>query len=140
MATDAAGNRSEASVTVHLVEPEPAAEPEPPTTTTVAETTTSEPPVDEVAPFEAHFTWGAGEPPYDEYYGTGEPGLGGGGVVSLRLGRHDGGGRRHLVREGDLPGGSSGRGLVIEDSLGRRAEFGFVYLPGPYLTANMCSI
>ncbi len=63
-ATDAAGNESEATVTVRY-EP-PATEP----------TTTTSTVADEPAPFVANFTWGECnlDPPYDEYYGTGEPG------------------------------------------------------------------
>lgn len=59
VATDAAGNRSEAAVTVSYL-------PKPETTTTSAK----------AAGFAAHFTWGecSIDPPYDEYYGEGQPG------------------------------------------------------------------
>jgi hypothetical protein len=63
-AIDAAGNVGEASVTVYYVSP----------TTTIATTTTIKD--GELAPFEAHFTFGECnlDPPYDEYYGKGQPG------------------------------------------------------------------
>jgi hypothetical protein len=58
VATDASGNRTEASVAVSYL-------PKPVTTTTA-----------KAAGFVAHFTWGecSIDPPYDEYYGEGEPG------------------------------------------------------------------
>lgn len=64
-AVDAAGNVAEAVVSVRYEVPV-----DEPTTTT---TTT---PPEDPAPFVANFTWGECEldPPYDEYYGTGEPG------------------------------------------------------------------
>lgn len=65
VARDAAGNESEASVTVYFVTPT--------TTTTKPETTTTE---KELAEFSAHARFGSCSetPPYDVYYGTGEPG------------------------------------------------------------------
>lgn len=62
-AVDAAGNESEATLTVYFV---------PPTTTEKTTTTTS----GELGAFDANFTWGVCsiDPPYDEYYGTGQPG------------------------------------------------------------------
>jgi hypothetical protein len=62
-AVDQAGNQAEASVTVSLTTPTPQAE-----TTTTTSTALSF--------FDANYTWGTCDldPPYDEYYGVGEPG------------------------------------------------------------------
>jgi hypothetical protein len=63
-ATDAAGNQSVASITVHY---------KPATSTTTTKPKADEPPkVDFSA--SAKFGSGAGDPAYDVYYGTGEPG------------------------------------------------------------------
>jgi hypothetical protein len=65
VARDSAGNQSEASVTVVFVPPT--------TTTSPASTTTTE---KALAEFTAHATFGTcpEQPPYDIYYGVGEPG------------------------------------------------------------------
>jgi hypothetical protein len=67
VATDPAGNQTEATVTVHYDLPE--------TTTTTTTTTTSEPPKEEYE-FTAYNVYGTCEedPPYDVYWGTAPPG------------------------------------------------------------------
>jgi hypothetical protein len=64
-AVDAYGNETTATVTVYLSSPATTTEPATPTTK-----------VEELAAFDANLTWGSRniEPPYDEYFGTGQPG------------------------------------------------------------------
>jgi hypothetical protein len=66
-ARDAAGNEAQAAVTVSYLSP---------TTTTAETTTTTTEPEKELAAFEAFATFGVctETPPYDVYYGSGEPG------------------------------------------------------------------
>lgn len=118
VARDAAGNESEASVTVfYVVEPE--------TTTTTEK---------ELAEFSANFTFGSCSetPPYDVYYGTGEPGswieisseYGSAEVVVAENGEWE---TDKVFFEGapaDEP-----FGVRISDQYGRVKELQFVYKP-----------
>ena len=119
VARDAAGNESEAAVTVyHVVEA-------PTTTTTVAEK--------ELAEFGAFSQFGSCSetPPYDVYYGKGEPGsvveiTSEYGSASVEVGE-DGKWEKKVVFESapaDVP-------FVVRasDEFGRQAEFEFVYKP-----------
>lgn len=112
VATDAAGNSSTASVAVEFAPPA---------------TATTKPA--EVAPFKAFFTWGecAIDPPYDEYYGKGEPGS------TITVTSPYGGGSTVVKESGEwyvkveFPEAPSNKTFVVKviDSLGRKAAFEF---------------
>lgn len=118
-ARDEAGNESQAAVTVYYVVESPT------TTTTVVEK--------EPAEFSAFSQFGSCSetPPYDIYYGTGEPGsvveitseYGSGSVVVGETGNWE----KKIVFE-TAPVGKPFLVRVM-DSYGRKAEFEFVYLP-----------
>lgn len=109
-ATDAAGNTATASVVVGYQ----------PTTTTK--------PV-EVAAFTANMTWGecAIDPPYDEYYGTGQPGS------TITVSSPYGGGSTKVKESGEwylkveFPEAPPNKTFVVKaiDSYGRKAVFEF---------------
>lgn len=117
-ASDAAGNESVASITVHYV-------PEEKTTTTTT--------VKELAKFTAAATFGscAETPPYDIYYGTGEPGSMvsitseyGGGTAEVGEG---GGWEKKVVFETAPP--NTPFLVTISDEFGRSTQFEFVHEP-----------
>lgn len=121
VARDAAGNESEASVTVYYV---------PPTTTTTEPTKTTEP---ELAAFTANQTYGSCSetPPYDVFYGSGQPGswidiTSEYGSAELQVGEN-GQWERKVFFE-TAPAGTP-FGVRIADQYGRVAEFEFVYTP-----------
>ena len=122
VARDAAGNESTASVTVHYVVAT--------TTTTKPETPTTQ---KELAAFSAHATFGSCSetPPYDVYYGTGQPGtrvdiVSEYGSASVEVGP-DGHWEKKVVFETAPPGEYF---LVkAKDQFGRRVEFEFIYQP-----------
>lgn len=119
-ARDAAGNESQASVTVYYVA-------ETPTTTTTTKVEK------EPAEFTAFSQFGSCSetPPYDVYYGTGEPGSiveitsehGSGSVVV----NGDGNWEKKVIFE-EAPAGTPFL-VRVADQFGRKAEFEFVYLP-----------
>lgn len=122
VARDEAGNESEASVTVYYVTPT--------TTTTEPTTTTTE---KELAEFTAHFTYGSCStfPPYDVYYGTGQPGsiveiTSEYGAKSVEVGA-EGNWEAQVFFETAPP--NEPFGVRISDEYGRVAEFEFVYTP-----------
>lgn len=119
-ARDAAGNESTAAVTVYYIVEIPTT-----TTTTVVEK--------EPAEFTAFSQFGSCSetPPYDVYYGTGEPGstveitseYGSGSVVVGDKGNWE----KKVIFETAPPGMPF---LVrVSDEFGRKADFEFVYLP-----------
>jgi hypothetical protein len=119
-ARDDAGNETGAGVTVYLVVQE--------TTTT----TTTEP-VDKPAEFSAHASFGICTltPPYDVYYGTGEPGS------TVHVVSDYGSGEVMVGEEGQweiqvfFPESPPGQGFLVKvfDDLGREKTFEFVYQP-----------
>lgn len=130
-AIDAAGNEASASVTVTLVTPEPET-----TTTTKPKpeeetTTTTKPAEEEVVDFTANASFGtcAEEPPWDVYYGTGEPGS----VVEISS--PYGSGRAEVGSSGQwevkvfFPEAPLGKTfeVLVEDSFGRKAGFEFTH-------------
>jgi hypothetical protein len=114
VAVDEAGN--EASATVAPVY-------EPPVTTTK--------PKGEVAAFKAYFTFGecAEKPPYDVYYGKGEPG------TTVKVISEFGAGETTVGANGDwelrveFPSAPLGKvfSVKVKDSLGRHQYFEFVH-------------
>jgi len=118
VARDSAGNESEASVTVHYVV-------ETPTTTTTIEK--------ELAEFTAEATFGSCSetPPYDVYYGTGEPDS----IVEITS--EYGSGSVEVGAEGNwekkvvFETAPTGEPFVVlvADGYGRSAEFEFIYTP-----------
>jgi hypothetical protein len=114
-ATDAAGNQSEASVTVGYT---------PPTTTTKKE----------IAGFTASFVYGecALTPPYDVYYGKGEPGS------TVTVTSEFGGGSTTVGAEGgwelkvEFPEAPPGKtfAVKVQDSYGRKYVFEFTSTVG----------
>ena len=122
IARDAAGNESEASVTVYYVTP---------TTTPTEPTTTTT--VKELAEFSANSTFGSCSetPPYDVYYGTGEPGslvqiTSEYGSGSLEVGEN-GEWEKKVFFETAAPGKTFV--VLVSDEFGRKASFEFVYNP-----------
>lgn len=119
LARDAAGNESQAAVTVHYVVETPT------TTTTDVEK--------ELAEFSAFSQFGSCSetPPYDVYYGKGEPGsvveiTSEYGSASVEVGA-DGKWEKKVIFESapaDKP-----FVVGVSDEFGRKAEFEFVYLP-----------
>ncbi len=119
-ARDAAGNESTAAVTVYYVVEAPTT-----TTTTVVEK--------EPAEFTAYSQFGSCSetPPYDVYYGTGEPGstveisseYGSGSVVVGENGNWE----KKVIFE-EAPAGKPFL-VHVSDAFGRKAKFEFVYLP-----------
>lgn len=125
VARDAAGNESTAAVTVHYT---PAA-----TTTTVApKTTTTE--KETLAEFTAFAKFGscAETPPYDEYYGTGEPGS----VVEITS--EHGSASTTVNSEGhwekkvffETAPENETFLVTVTDQFGRKAKFEFVHTTG----------
>ena len=124
VAEDAAGNRTQ--LTLIVVYQPPAA-----TTTTKppAETTTTKP---EVAEFKAFATYGTcdSEPPYDIYYGKGQPGS------TVTVSSEFGSRETTVDEEGKwqvqvfFPEAPLGEGfqVLVSDSLGREKAFEFTYL------------
>jgi hypothetical protein len=120
-ARDDAGNETRAKVTVHLVVVEET------TTTTTTE------PVDKPAEFSAHASFGICTltPPYDVYYGTGEPGS------TVHVVSDYGSGEVTVGEEGQweiqvfFPESPPGQGFLVKvfDDLGREKTFEFVYQP-----------
>lgn len=116
VARDQAGNESQASVTVHYVAP---------TTTTTTEK--------ELAEFTAHAKFGSCSetPPFDLYYGTGEPGS----VVKVTSEHGSGsvevGGEGHWELEVIFESAPPGEAFVVDvsEGLGRQAQFEFIYQP-----------
>lgn len=119
VASDAAGNESEASVTVYYVTPA---------------TTTTEPTIEkELSEFSALATYGSctSAPPYDVYYGTGEPGS----VVSITSEHgsgettvgENGEWEKQVFFEGAPP--NEMFGVRISDNHDRVRELEFVYTP-----------
>ena len=117
VATDQAGNESHASVTVYYVSPT--------TTTTIVEK--------EIAEFSAYATFGSCSetPPFDVYYGTGEPGslvqvtseFGSG---SVEVG--EGGNWEVKVFFEEAPPAEVFL-VTVSDEFGRKAKFEFIYTP-----------
>jgi len=122
VARDAAGNESEASVTVYYVAPT--------TTTTEPTTTTTE---KKPAEFSASATFGSCSetPPYDVYHGTGEPGS------LVTVSSEFGSGSVEVGAEGQwekkvfFETAPPGEPFVVRvsDEYGRAKEFEFVYQP-----------
>ena len=115
-ATDDAGNESTASVTVHY---------DPPTTTTTIEK--------EPAEFSAFATFGSCSetPPYDIYYGTGEPGSvitidSEYGSASVEVNK-EGNWEKKVIFETAPP--NTPFMVTISDEFGRSKKFEFVYQP-----------
>jgi large repetitive protein len=118
-ASDAAGNETQASITVHYA-----------VTTT---TTKPDKPKPDLAPFTAHATFGSCDetPPFDVYYGTGEPGSkvnvesahGSGSVIV-----GDNGKWQVTVFFPTAPPGEV-FGVKVYDDHGRKKTFDFVYEP-----------
>lgn len=122
VARDQAGNEADASVTVYYVSPT--------TTTTKPEPPTTE---KELAAFTANFTYGSCStyPPFDFYYGTGEPGsrvevTSEYGSKTVEVGA-EGGWEAEVAFE-TAPAGTP-FGVRIADQYGRVVEFEFVYTP-----------
>jgi len=122
VARDEAGNEAEASVTVYYVAPA--------TTTTEPETPTTE---KELAAFTANQTYGSCSetPPYDVFYGKGEPGswvdiTSEYGSAELQVGEN--GQWEKKVYFETAPDGTP-FGVRIADQYGRVVEFEFVYTP-----------
>lgn len=128
LARDPAGNESEASITVHYV---------PPTTTTTEPTATTDKPDPEPEPTPVEFTASAvygscsETPPYDVYYGTGQPGTlvqitSEHGSASTEVGE-EGQWEVKLIFEGAPPGVP----FVVRafDAFDHVREFEFVYTP-----------
>jgi hypothetical protein len=117
VARDEAGNESHASVTVYYVMPT--------TTTTIIEK--------EIAEFTAYSTFGSCSetPPYDVYYGTGEPGS----VVQVTS--EHGSGSVEVGEEGNwevkvfFEGAPPAEAFLVtvSDEFGRKAKFEFIYTP-----------
>ena len=117
-ASDTAGNESEASITVHYV-------PEEKTTTTTIEK--------ELAKFTASATFGtcAETPPYDIYYGTGEPGS----LVSISS--EYGSGSVEVGEEGiwekkvtfETAPPNTPFVVTVSDDFGRSKQFEFIHEP-----------
>lgn len=121
VARDPAGNESEASVTVFYVV-------ELPTTTT--STTTIE---EKLAEFTANASYGSCSetPPYDVYYGTGQPGsivkiTSEYGSASVEVGA-----KGHWERKVIFENAPGGEPFIVHlrDEFGREADFEFVYTP-----------
>lgn len=119
VARDQAGNESHASVTVYYVMPT--------TTTTIVEKEK------EIAEFTAHSTFGSCSetPPYDVYYGTGEPGS------LVQVTSEFGSGSVEVGEEGnwevkvffeEAPP-AEGFLVTVSDEFGRKAKFEFIYTP-----------
>lgn len=118
-ATDAAGNEARASVTVHYSGEQPT------TTTTTVEK--------ELTEFSANATFGscAETPPYDIYYGSGEPGS----VVTIKSEYgsasveidQKGNWEKKIVFEEAPP--NQGFVVTVSDAFGRKKQFEFVYEP-----------
>lgn len=126
-ARDAADNETQASVTVYFVVPT--------TTTTEPAPTTTDKVEEEIpkAEFTAHATFGscAETPPYDVYYGTGEPGTiveitSEHGSASVEVGPEG-----HWEKKVFFETAPSGEffPVKVRDEFGRKAEFEFVYQP-----------
>ncbi len=121
-AVDAAGNEAEATVTVRYEPPAPET------------TTTTTKPAEDPAPFVANYTWGTCPlvPPYDEYYGTGEPGTkvvvtSAYGEGSTMVGEDGTWYVKVFFPEAPLDEPFS---VILEDTLGRKAVFEFTYVSG----------
>ncbi len=118
VAEDAAGNKASASVVVGYEKP-------------VVSTTTTEKPVKE---FTAHNTYGSCEldPPYDVYYGTGQPG------TKITVTSEYGSGSTIVGEGGEwelkvfFPEAPAGKGFVVtvSDASGSKKTFEFVSLVG----------
>ena len=117
VASDHAGNESHASVTVYYVSPT--------TTTTIVE--------EEIAEFSAYATFGSCSetPPYDVYYGTGEPGS------LVQVTSEFGSGSVEVGEEGnwevkvffeEAPPAEVFL-VTVSDEFGRKAKFEFIYTP-----------
>jgi Glucodextranase, domain B len=122
VARDEAGNEAEATVTVYYVAPT--------TTTTEPETPTTE---KELAAFTANQSYGSctETPPFDVFYGTGEPGswvdiTSEYGSAELQVGEN--GQWEKKVYFETAPAGTP-FGVRIADQYGRVVEFEFVYTP-----------
>jgi hypothetical protein len=122
VARDAAGNESEATVTVYYLTPT--------TTTTEPEPTTTE---KEPAAFTANSTYGSCSetPPYDVYHGTGEPGswidiTSEYGSAELVVGEN---GQWEKKVFFETAPENEQFGVRVADQYGRVAEFEFVYTP-----------
>jgi hypothetical protein len=117
VARDEAGNESHASVTVYYVMPT--------TTTTIIEK--------EIAEFTAYSTFGSCSetPPYDVYYGTGEPGS------QVQVTSEHGSGSVEVGEEGNwevkvfFEGAPPAEAFLVtvSDEFGRKAKFEFIYTP-----------
>lgn len=127
IARDRAGNETEASVTVYHVAG---------TTTTTEPKTTTTDKVEEESPkaeFTAHATFGSCSetPPYDVYYGTGEPGsiveiVSEHGSASVEVGPEGHWEKKVIFETAPLD-----EFFLVKatDEFGRRVEFEFVYAP-----------
>lgn len=123
VARDLAGNEAEATITVVY---------SPPVTTTVPATTTTT--KQELAPFDANATFGScsEEPPFDIYYGVGEPGS----IISVQSEFGSGvttvNGEGHWEIQVFFPEAPPGEGFLVKviDEFGRKETFEFVFLPG----------
>jgi hypothetical protein len=123
-AQDHAGNESEATVTVRYSPVEASTTTEPPTTTTEEK---------QLAAFEAYATFGscAEEPPYDVYYGRGQPGS------TVVVKSEYGGGETLVNQEGDwelkvfFEGMTPGQTIVVKarDEFGREKLLEFTFQP-----------
>lgn len=123
VARDPAGNEASATITVVY---------SPPVTTTVPVTTTTT--KQELEPFDANSTFGScsEEPPFDVYYGVGEPGSTvfvqsefGSGATTVN-------GEGHWEIQVFFPEAPPEEGFVakVQDEFGRKETFEFVFLPG----------
>ena len=123
MAHDAAGNETAVVITVFYA---------PPVTTTVPATTTTT--KKELAEFDANATFGScsEDPPFDIYYGVGEPGSTifvqspyGSGTTTVN-------GDGHFEVQVFFPDAPPDEGFLVKvkDQYGRQESFEFVFLPG----------
>jgi hypothetical protein len=123
VAQDAAGNETAVVVTVFY---------EPPVTTTEPATTTTT--KQELAEFDASATYGSctEDPPFDVYYGVGEPGSTIYVVSPYGSGTTTVNGEGHFEIQVFFPGAPPGEGfqVKVKDQYGRQESFEFVFLPG----------
>ncbi len=123
VARDEAGNEAEARITIVY---------SPPVTTTVPATTTTT--KQEFAPFDANATFGtcSDEPPFDVYYGVGEPGSTVFVQSEFGLGTTTVNGEGHWEIKVFFAEAPPEQGFPVKviDEFGRKETFEFVFLPG----------
>jgi Glucodextranase, domain B len=123
VARDAAGNQTTVVITVFY---------EPPVTTTVPATTTTT--KQDLAEFDANATYESctEDPPFDVYYGVGEPGSTIYVVSPYGSGTTTVNGEGHFEIQVFFPGAPPEEGFLVKvkDQYGRQESFEFVFLPG----------